>query len=431
MAETLTAQQQLWERARAVIPRGASSGHRVGWEQVFVRAHGAYVWDADGNRYIDHLLAWGPIVLGHTDERVNSAVMQALSVVDLTGVGPQANEIETAEIVTAHMPCADKVAFCTSGTDATLHAVHIARAVTGRRKVLKFHGSYHGWHDQLAVGGSRADSTPTGPADTPNSAGLHPGSVSDVIVVDWNDAAGVQAAFDAHASAIAAIFCEPYIHSFGCVAPEPGFLEFLRQTATNSGALLVFDEVKTGFRTAIGGYQSVCGVTPDLTAFGKAIANGFAVAGVAGVDAVMSHMGAYSGAHATIDGTYNASPYAMAAARATLGVLIEESVPERLSALGERMRKGLAKAIADTGVPACVVGQSSEWCLYFRPTAPRNFREALEVDTEMYARYHRGLLARGVLEPMHATGDRRLCAALTEDDVDQTVATATAAMAAL
>lgn len=431
MSETVSAQAQLWKRARKVIPRGASSGHRVGWDQVFVRAHGAYVWDADGNRYIDHLLAWGPIVLGHTDTRVNSAVTDALAVIDLTGVGPQRNEIETAEIVCGYMPCADKVAFCTSGTDATLHSVHIARAVTGRRKVLKFHGSYHGWHDQLAVGGSRADSTPTGSAQLANSAGLHPGSVSDVVVVEWNDVQGVQAAFDTQGHDIAAVFAEPYVHSFGCVPPSPGFLEFLREITVRNGAVLVFDEVKTGFRTAVGGYQSVSGVTPDLTAFGKAIANGFAVAGVAGTDAVMGHMGAYSRSHATIDGTYNASPYAMAAARATLGILIEESIPDRLAGLGKRMRDGLGKAIADSGAPACVAGHSSEWCVYFRPTAPTNFREALDVDTDLYARYHTGLLSRGILEPMNATGDRRLCAALTEDDVDETIAAATAALADL
>ena len=414
-----TAGSQSWDRARAVVPRGVSSGHRVGWRQVFVRASGAYLWDEDGNRYTDHLNAWGPIVLGHCDERVNEAVTRAVRTCDLTGVGPQVGESELAERICAVLPSAEKVAFCTSGTDATMHAVHVARAATGRLKVLKFHGSYHGWSDHVAVGSARADLTTRSKLNTPNGGGLHPAVVEDVVVVEWNDFDGLRAAFAEHGSELAVAFAEPYVHSFGCVPAAPGFLELLRQQCTASGALLVFDEVKTGFRAAIGGYQSICGVTPDLTAFGKAVANGYSLAGLAGSDAVMGHLGAYSKSEATIDGTYNASPYALAAANRTLEIMATEDVFETLYARGERMRAGIEKAIGETGAEAVVTGLGSQWCVYFRAEPPANFREALDSDGERYARYHASLLSQGVLEPAFPTGDRRLNAATTEEDVDR------------
>lgn len=411
-------QEQTWERARQTVPRGVSSGHRVGWQQVFVRSQGAYVWDQEGKRYLDHLNAWGPIVLGHCDPRVAEAVTKAITTCDLTGVGPQVGEYELAERICAAMPSAQKVAFCTSGTDATMHATHVARAVTGRLKILKFHGSYHGWSDHVAVGSSRKDLDPSSPLNTPNSGGLHPALAADVVVVEWNDAAGLRAAFDQHGSELAAAFTEGYIHSFGCVAAAPGFLELLRELCTQHGVVMVMDEVKTGFRAALGGYQSICGVTPDLTAFGKAVANGFSLAGLAGSDALMGHLGAYSRTEATIDGTYNASPYALAAANKTLDVMESDGIFDILYDRGEQMRAGIQKAIDETGAPATVTGLGSQWCVYFRPELPTNFREALQTDADAYGRYHASLLDQGVLEPAFAAGDRRLNASSTADDVD-------------
>lgn len=410
-----------WQRAQAVVPRGVSSGHRVGWQQVFVRAAGAYVWDQDGNRYVDYLNAWGPIVLGHADRRVNEAVFSAASTCDLTGVGPQAGEAELAERICAVMPAAEKVAFCTSGTDATMHAVHLARAATGRLKILKFHGAYHGWNDHVAVGSSRRDLTPASPLNTPNGGGLHPAVVADVIVVEWNDEAGLRRAFDEHGDQLAAAFTEGYMHSFGCVPAEPGFLGLLRSLCTRHGVVMVMDEIKTGFRAAIGGYQSVCGITPDLAVFGKAIANGYSLAGLAGNDALMGHLGAYSKSEATIDGTYNASPYALAAANKTMEIMESEDIFGVLYARGAAIRAGIQAAIDETGAPATVAGLGSQWCVYFRPQLPVNFREAMESDGEMHARYHASLLAQGVLEPAFPTGDRRLNASTTEADVAFTV----------
>lgn len=414
-------QNATWERARNVVPRGVSSGHRVGWKQVFVRSKGAYLWDGEGRRYIDYLNAWGPIVLGHSDTRVNEAVLKAANTCDLTGVGPQLGEYELAEIICHHMPSADKVAFCTSGTDATMHAVHVARAATGRTKLLKFHGSYHGWSDHVAVGGARSDLTPGSRLNTPNSAGLHPAVVEDVVVVDWNDAAALEGAFDEHGAELAAAFAEPYIHSFGCIAPAPGFLEKLRELCTAHGVVLVFDEVKTGFRSALGGYQSICGVTPDLTAFGKAVANGYALAGLAGTNDLMGHLGAYTKEEATIDGTYNAASYAIAAGLKTMEIMQAEDTIGRLYDLGEQIRTGIAAAIEDTGVNATVVGLGSEWCVYFMDRAPQNFREAMAGDADRYQRYHASLLKQGVLEPAFPTGDRRLNASTSDEDIKHTL----------
>lgn len=423
-------QAAYWDRARAVIPRGASSGHRVGWDQVVVRGSGAHLWDAEGRRYVDYLLAWGPIIIGHCDPRVNEAVTRAMATCDLTGLGPQLNEVEVAEIICRVMPSADKVAFCTSGTDATMHAAQVARAATGRRKILKFHGSYHGWSDVVAVGSARADSSTHSPLHTPNGGGLHPGSLGDVIVVEWNDDEAVRAVFEEYGPDLAAVFCEPYIHSFGCVPAKAGFLEFLRETCSTNDTVLVFDEVKTGFRSAIGGYQSICGVTPDLTAFGKAVANGYAVAGLAGSDGLMGHLGAYVGNRATIDGTYNAAPYAMAAARKTLEIMEEGDVFPRIYALGQRLRDGLQAAADEAGVPVSVVGLGSEWAVYFRPEAPTNFREALETDGDAFGRYHAVMLEGGIIEPAFRNGDRRLSAATNDDDIDFTLEVAARAFRA-
>lgn len=421
MSATETSSSLAWDRARKVVPRGVSSGHRVGWDQVFVKASGAYLWDDQGNKYLDYINSWGPIVLGHSDRRVNQAVFDAANTCDLTGVGPQVGEMELAEKITTLVPSADKVAFCTSGTDATMHAAHIVRAATGRVKILKFHGSYHGWSDVLAVGSSRADLTPSSPLDTPNSAGLHPGATSDVVVVEWNDFEGLRAAFDVHGSELAAAFAEGYVHSFGCVPAQPGFLELLRELCTRHGAALVFDEIKTGFRSALGGYQSISGVLPDLTAFAKAMANGYSIAALAGTDALMGHLGAYSKKEATIDGTYNANPYSIAAANKTIEILQSEDVITRLYDLGDRLRAGITEAIAEAGIDACVSGLGSEWTVYFRKELPTNFRQAMESNSEQYAKYHRSLLSQGILEPAFTTGDRRLNASTTYEDIDRTI----------
>ena len=268
-------------RAERVIPHGASAGGRPLYRDVIVRARGPYLWNGEGKRYIDHLLSYGPIVLGHADPDVNDAVRQTIDQVDLNWVGPQTGEVELAERIVGLLPSAEKVVLLNTGTDALQHALHVGRAATGRRKILKFHGHYHGWVGELGTGANFDVEPGRAPApDAPNSGGAAHESAADVIVVDWNDAVAVQAAFDTAGGEIAAVFTEPYLHSYTNSAPAPGFLELLRDLTSSSGALLVFDEVKTGFRHHLGGYQSIAGVTPDMTALGKALGNGYTIAAV-------------------------------------------------------------------------------------------------------------------------------------------------------
>jgi glutamate-1-semialdehyde 2,1-aminomutase len=417
-------------RARSVIPNGASSAWRSVHEEVIVRAEGAYLWNREGRQYIDCLCAWGPIVIGHCDPLINEAVRDVMATCDLNAVGPQAGEVELAEEICEVMPSAEQVAFCQSGTDTTMHAVHAVRAATGRTRLLKFHGSYHGWHDNLAVGvrynavGSRGRGL-----NDPEGAGLHPGPVGDVVVVEWNDIPAVREVFEAQASSLAGVVCEPYAQGFGCVAPAPGFLETLRELCTKHRVPLVFDEVKTGFRHHVGGYQAVCGVTPDITAFSKALGNGFAIGGVAGSREVMQVFELSSERmEAVWDGTSNASPYAMAAGRATLSILRDGGI-ERLAELGERMRDGLRRAITDTGAPACVTGFGASWMVYFREQEPRNYLEALDYDEPRASAYNRAMREAGIMEPLVGLGDRRLCLAMSEQDVDETIAAARRAFA--
>jgi glutamate-1-semialdehyde 2,1-aminomutase len=426
-ATTSTAREATLERAARVIPNGVSSAGRAEPREVIVRAGGAYLWNTEGKRFIDYLNSWGAIVVGHADPRVNEAVVRAMRETDLTWVGPQRGEIELAEAIAEVMPSAEKVAFFPTGTDAAVHAVHLARLATGRRRLVMFHGSYNGWVDSLAVG-SRFDYGDTAPAPgEPNSGGLDPAAYGDAIVLDWNDTQAVRDAFDRHGDEIAAVVTEPYIHTFGAVAPAPGFLETLREITTRHGTVLVFDEVKTGFRAHLGGYQAIAGVTPDLTTFGKAVANGWTLAGLAGRADLMDLLGEGGPDSADSNGTMNAQPYALAAGLATFEILRDGGI-ERLYELGERMRAGLNQAIAATGITAVVSGFGSEWALYFREEVPRNYREAAhDHDHERGEAYLAAMLERGVLEPPFVLGDRRLNLATTEEDVDRTVAAAASA----
>jgi glutamate-1-semialdehyde 2,1-aminomutase len=428
---TSDTRDSILERAARVIPNGVSSAGRAEPREVIVRAQGAYLWNTEGRRYIDYLNSWGAIVIGHADRRVNEAVARSMRETDLMWVGPQRGEVELAEAIASVMPSAEKVAFFPTGTDSALHAAHLARLATGRRRLLMFHGSYNGWVDPIAIG-SRFDYGDTAPApDELNSGGLDPAAASDAIVVDWNDSQAVRAAFERHGDEIAAVITEPYIHTFGAVPPAPGFLETLRDITSRHGAVLVFDEVKTGFRAHLGGYQAIAAVTPDLTTFGKAVANGWTLAGLAGKAELMDLLGEGGPDSADSNGTMNAQPYALAAGLATFEILRDGGI-ERLYELGERMRSGLNQAISSSGIEAVVSGFGSEWALYFRSEVPRNYREAAhDHDHESGEAYLAAMLERGVLEPPFVLGDRRLNLATTEADIDETVEAAASAFEAI
>jgi glutamate-1-semialdehyde 2,1-aminomutase len=301
----------------------------------------------------------------------------------------------------------------------------VARAATGRHRILKFHGHYHGWVGELGTG-ANFDVEPghAPPPDAPNSAGAAPGAARDVLVVDWNDATAVRAAFDEVGNEIAAVFTEPYLHSYTNAAPAPGFLELLRELTTRFDSLLVFDEVKTGFRHHLGGFQSLAGVTPDLTALGKALGNGYTIAALAGRADLMDLLGTA----VTIDGTYYANPYATAAALATLDRL-EAGGVERLWQLGQRLRDGLGRAIADSGIAANVTGIGSAWIINWRAEPPVTFREAVDADFDRGEAFRVAMLDAGILLPPYVITDARICVAFTEDDIDATVDAARYALA--
>ncbi len=426
-AATDRATDALLARARRVIPRGVSAGGRDVYRDVVVRAQGAYLWNADGRRFVDHLLAYGPIVVGHADPRVNAAVAETAARVDLTWVGPQAGEVELAETIVELVPSAEKVVFVNTGTDALQHALHVARAATGRDRVLKFHGHYHGWAGALGVG-ANFDVAPGAapPPDAPNSGGAAPDVAARTVVVDWNDAAAVRDAFAAHGTELAAVFCEPYLHSYTNAAPAPGFLELLRELTSRYGAVLVFDEVKTGFRHHLGGYQAIAGVTPDLTALGKALGNGWTIAALAGRADLMDLLGTT----VTLDGTYYANPYAIAAARRTIALLADGGI-DHLHRLGERLREGLTRAIADAGVTANVTGIGSGWIVNWRAEPPVTFRQAVDADLDRAEAFRLAMLDAGVLLPPYVLTDNRICVAFGDDDVDHTLDAARRAFAAV
>jgi glutamate-1-semialdehyde 2,1-aminomutase len=412
--------ESLLARAGRVIPNGVSAAGRDIYRDTIVRAQGAYLWNADGRRYLDHLLSYGPIVIGHADPRVNAAVAETAARVDLNWVGPQAGEVELAEKIVQLVPSAEKVVFLNTGTDALQHALHVARAATGRQHIVKFHGHYHGWAGGLGVG-ANFDVAPgqTPPPDAPNSGGADSDVGVHTHVLDWNDVDGVRAAFAAYGHQIAAVFTEPYLHSYTNAAPAPGFLELLRELTDRSGAVLVFDEVKTGFRHHLGGYQAIAGVTPDLTALGKAMGNGWTIAALAGRADLMDLLGT----EVTLDGTYYANPYAIAAARQTIE-LLENGGIAHLNQLGERLREGLRRAITDTGVIANVTGIGSAWIINWRPEPPVTFRQAVDADFARAEGFRLAMLDAGILLPPYVITDNRICVAYDSDDIDETVTAA-------
>jgi glutamate-1-semialdehyde 2,1-aminomutase len=331
-------------------------------------------------------------------------------------------EIRLAQKIVEHVPCAEKVLLCNSGSEATYHAIRLARAVTGRKKILKFQGCYHGWHDYVLRNTLSAPEK-IGARD-PGSAGMLDEAVDATLVAEFNDLDGVERVFQTHRGEVAAIIIEPIPHNIGSVMPAPGFLEGLRDLARDQGALLIFDEVITGFRHSLGGYQKLCGVTPDLATFAKAMANGFPIAAVCGRGELMDRFNTNPGGDVFFAGTYNGHAVGCAASLATIEVMETENVHARLFELGERMRRGLAEIAARLKLKAIVAGFGSVYVLYFMEGPIRNYTDLMANDADRFIRYRRGLIERGVFEmPLNL---KRACVGFshTEADVDRILHTA-------
>jgi glutamate-1-semialdehyde 2,1-aminomutase len=418
MSSTTAGTTGLAARAAAVIPGGVNSGQRQvpGLEDLVVTAtSGSTFTDATGRVYTDYHSAFGPPLLGHNDPDVDAAVAAVGRTVDLMGVGVTEVEVELAERLVAHVPSLEKVLLTSTGSEATFHALRVARAATGRRHVIKFQGCYHGWHDSVAMN-VISPAERVGGKD-PLSQGILPEVLDATIVCPFNDAGAVERALAEHD--VAAIIIEPIPHNIGAVLPQPGFLERLRELATKHGTVLVFDEVITGFRHGLGGYQSVAGVTPDLTTMGKAMANGWPVSALGGKAELMDLFSTTPGQPAFFAGTFNGHPATAAAALATIEKLEREPVHEHVFRLGERARTGLQALYDRLGVPAVVSGFGSVFVSYFLEGPVVSYDDLLRNDVDLFVGYRRELMKDGIFELPLNLKRSHFSYAHTDDDVDR------------
>ena len=401
---TKTTMTTLPERARRVIPGGANSGARIipGLEDfVVASADGATITDSNGRTYVDYHVAYGPVVLGHGDPDVLAAFTEACRRVDIVGVGVTEVEVELAEKITSLVPSAEQVVLLSTGTEATFYAVRLARGVTGRRLLIKFQGCFHGSHDAVAMNVISAPDR-VGVKD-PLSTGILPDIIDATLVLPFNDLEAVRAAVAEHGNEVAAIILEPIPHNIGAVLPEQSFLEGLREICDKEGIVLIFDEVITGFRHGLGGYQGICGVTPDLTSMGKAMANGFPIAALAGRRDLLEQYSTVTGGPVMLAGTYNGHPGMAAAALATIreardGARSRASLPSgRARAHGSAGRCSMG-----IGVQAFVTGFGSVWVSYFLEGPVSSYDDLLANDADLYVGYRRRLMDHGIFElPMN------------------------------
>jgi glutamate-1-semialdehyde 2,1-aminomutase len=390
----------LFARARQLIPGGVNSPVRafrsVGGAPFFVKsAQGATLTTADDRELIDFVCTWGPAIHGHNHPLIRQAIAAALERGTSFGT-PNPSEVEMAEMITRFVPSIQKVRLCNSGTEATMSAVRLARGFTRRDKIIKFSGCYHGHSDSLLIKAGSGALT----HGNPDSAGVPASFARETIVLPYNDAAAVEAAFAAHPGEIAAVIVEPYPANVGLILPLPGYLAALRDACTRAGALLIFDEVMTGFRLAKGGVQEIEGITPDLTTLGKIIGGGLPVGAFGGRADVMDHLAPLGPVYQA--GTLSGNPLAMAAGIAALRLLEAENPYERLAALGRQVRDTLLDATRAKGLPAQVPQTGSMFCLYFSATPVHSYADALQSDAALFGRFFHACLARDVYLPPSA-----------------------------
>ena len=414
--------ETLFERAREHIPAGVNSPVRAfravgGTPPFFERASGAYLWDADGKRYIDYVGSWGPMVLGHTHPQVVEAVQAAASKA-LSFGAPTEAEIELAELICRLVPSIEMVRLVSSGTEATMSALRLARGFTGRDLIVKFEGCYHGHADALLVKAGSGALT----FGNPSSAGVPAQTAAQTLVLDYNDIAQVKATFDARGSEIAAVIVEPVAGNMNLVLPRPGFLEALRENCTRHGAVLIFDEVMTGFRVAQGGAQARYGIKPDLTTLGKVIGGGLPVGAFGGRRDIMEKIAPLGPVYQA--GTLSGNPVAVAAGLATLKLVQAPGFQDRIVATTDSLIEGLAAEAKKTGVVFSAQAIGSMFGLYFRPAPPTSFAEVMQCDKDRFNRFFHEMLAHGVYLAPSAYEAGFVSAAHGSVEIDATLAAA-------
>jgi len=421
--------ERLFERAATLIPGGVNSPVRawkaVGGRPVFIqRARGCTLWDVDGREYLDYVGSWGPMILGHAHPKVLTAIQQALR--DGTSFGaPTPREVELAALLTDAIPSVEMVRLVSSGTEAAMTAIRLARGYTKRTKLIKFDGCYHGHADSLLVRAGSGAAT----FGVPDSLGVPEALASQTLVASFNDLRSVERYLQADGPHIAAVIVEPVVGNMGVILPAPGFLEGLRELTRQAGALLIFDEVITGFRLEYGGVQGRYGISPDLTVLGKIVGGGLPLAAFGGARAIMEQLAPLGPVYQA--GTLSGNPLAVAAGLETLAALKESGTYERLDALGAQLEAGLRDALGRAGVPGCINRAGSMWTIFFGASAVRDAADARRCDPERYARWFVGMLERGIYLPPSQFEAAFISLAHAEADIETTVSAAREVLAGL
>ncbi len=424
MAETMNREKShaAYARAKQLMPGGVNSAARafgaVGGEPiVFEWGEGAYLFDVDGNRYIDYIGSWGPMILGHNHPNVVAALHAAVDRATSFGA-PTLAENELAELIIDAVPSVEKVRLVNSGTEATLSAIRLARGYTGRDVIVKFAGNYHGHVDSLLVAAGSSAAT----LGVPSSPGVTAGTSKDTLVLKFNDVAGAEEAFAERGEQIAGVILEPIVGNMGCVPASSEFLQALRRLTEKHGALLIFDEVMTGFRVAYGGAQSLLGISPDLTTLGKIVGGGLPLGVYGGRAEIMDHV--LPAGKVFQAGTLSGNPIATAAGIATLKALKADPPYERLEKLSAKLAVGLDEAATAADVAHTVARVGSMMTLFFNPDPVTDWDIAARSDTSRFAKYFWGLIDRGIYMPCSQYEALFVSAAHTEQDIDATISSA-------
>jgi glutamate-1-semialdehyde 2,1-aminomutase len=386
--------RKLFDRAQRAIPAGVNSPVRafrsVGGTPLFIeRGKGARVWDADGRSYIDYVGSWGPLIVGHAHPAVVKAVKQAAAR-GLSFGAPTEAEVEMAELLKRLVPALEQVRLVSSGTEATMSAIRLARGYTGRSRIVKFEGCYHGHADPLLVKAGSGALT----FGQPSSAGVPEPAAADTRVLEYNNTEEVERLFDREGATIAAVIVEPVAGNMNLVEPRQGFLEALRRLCTRAGAVLIFDEVMTGFRVALGGAQALYGIRPDLVTLGKVIGGGMPVGAFGGRREIMQAIAPLGPVYQA--GTLSGNPVAVAAGLATLKLVQAPKFHEKLAAATRSLCSGLTECARGLGVPFSTASVGGMFGLFFRETPPVTYAEVLQSDRELFNRFFRGMLEEGI-----------------------------------